>query len=209
MSSPLVAPGTTITNAFNRETFVFTDPVERADLARFDVVLEEGGTGGGNAVAHIHPAADETFFVRSGRVRVVIDGVDHFAEAGESILVPRGCSHFFANAHAGETRLTISFSPGQQHLRFFLNLAASTVLAPGAYSPKGDPKLLPLALALHAYAGHLYLAGPPIWVQKMLFAGLAPLAWLLGHRLQVPPDGAPRFVLAAPDGLRTLGAAVG
>lgn len=197
MSSPLLPPGTAITNAFNREIFVFTDPVERPDAARFDVVLEEGGTGGGNAVCHIHPGADERFLVQSGRVRVVIDGVDHFAAAGETVTVPRGRAHFFANDHAGETRLTVSFSPPQRHLRFFLNFAAMTVLAPRAFSREGDARLLPMALILNAFAGHLYLAGPPIWLQRALFGLLAPIARLLGHRLFVPPEGELRFSLDA------------
>jgi quercetin dioxygenase-like cupin family protein len=193
LSRPLIAPHTSITNAYNKETFVFTDPVERADLARFDVILAEGGTGGGNAVPHIHPNADETFFVHSGRVKVVINGTEHFGAAGETLVVPRGQPHFFANAHAGETRLTVSFSPGQKHLRFFLNLAAMTAVSPRCFSPQGDARLLSMALALHAYAGHLYLADRPVPVQRALFAVLAPIARLLGHRMLVPPEGEVRI----------------
>ena len=49
------------------------------------------------------------------------------------------------------------------------------------------------ALALHAFAGHGYGAGIPIWLQKVLFAALAPLALLQGYSLAVPPRrlGAP------------------
>jgi len=187
MPSPLVPANTRIVNRFNRETFIFTDPVEDEALARFDVILEKGGSGGGNAIAHIHPNSDEYFHVHTGRMMISIDGVEHIANAGETVMVPRGKAHFFRNAHEGDTHATVSFTPGHQHLRFFLNLAAMTVLEPRSFSPSGDVKLLQIALALNAYRNHLYIAGPPIWVQKLLYAVLAPVAKLVGYRLVVGP----------------------
>jgi len=42
-------------------------------------------------------------------------------------------------------------------------------------------------LALHTFKDHLYGAGPPIWLQKLLFAALSPLARLVGYRVLVRP----------------------
>lgn len=187
MPRPLVPADTRIVNRYNRETFIFTDPVDDEAAARFDVILEKDGSGGGNAIAHIHPNSDEYFHVRTGCMMISIDGVEHIAHAGETIMVPRGKPHFFRNAHDGDTHATVSFTPGNQHLRFFLNLAAMTVLEPRSFSPSGDVKLLQIALALNAYRDHLYIAGPPIWVQKLLYAALAPVAKLVGYRLVVGP----------------------
>lgn len=61
--------GAKLRNAFNKETFVFSGPVDDPAVARFEVILEEGGSGGGNALLHIHPGADEHFAVKSGRRR--------------------------------------------------------------------------------------------------------------------------------------------
>lgn len=191
MPRALVPAHTRIVNHFNKETFVFTDPVESEALSKFDVILEKGGSGGGNAIAHVHPKADEYFHVHKGRLMIMIDGVEHFADVGETVMVPRGKAHFFRNASESETHATVSFTPGQKHLRFFINLAASTVLTPENFSPQGDAKLLAIALKLHAYRDHLYLAGPPIWVQKLMFATLAPISRLMGYRLIVAPDDAP------------------
>ncbi|CDZ25674.1 cupin domain-containing protein [Neorhizobium galegae] len=188
MPKALVPAHTRIVNRFNKETFVFTDPVESEALSKFDVILEKGGSGGGNAIAHIHPKADEYFHIHKGRLMIMIEGVEHFADAGETVMVPRGKAHFFRNAGDGEAHATVSFTPGQKHLRFFVNLAASTVLTPENFSPQGDPKLLAIALKLHAYRDHLYLAGPPIWVQKLMFAALAPISRLMGYRLIVGPN---------------------
>ena len=43
------------------------------------------------------------------------------------------------------------------------------------------------ALAIHAFAGHGYGAGIPIWLQKVLFAALTPIALLQGYSLAMPP----------------------
>jgi mannose-6-phosphate isomerase-like protein (cupin superfamily) len=192
MREALVPAGTRILNAYNKETFVFTHPWEEGTSRRMDVVLGKGGSGGGNAIPHIHPETDEIFTVNSGRVMVMVDGQEHFASEGQSITVPKGASHFFRNAFDGDTHLTVTFVTAQQHLRFFLNLARWTSECPGYFNADGSVKLLPIALGLHAFRDHLYIAGPPVLVQKLLFAALAPVARLLGYRLAVKPRAALR-----------------
>ena len=172
----------TLRNAFNRETFIFSGGLDNPDPA-MDVVLEEGGSGGGNALVHVHPGAAETFVVRSGRLRIVIDGKETFVDAGGTATVPKGRPHYFTNAHTGTTQATVSFEPPQRHVHFFIDFATLTEKRPQWFSPRGDPKLLLIAAFLHRYKGHLYLAGPPVFVQKLLFALLAPIARLMGYRV--------------------------
>ena len=72
-NSPIpIERGLTLRNAFNKETFIFAGPPGDPTVARFDVRLEPGGSGGGNALVHIHPGADEHFTVEEGRIKVVI-----------------------------------------------------------------------------------------------------------------------------------------
>lgn len=70
----MIEQGAVLRNAFNQETFIFSGPVDDPSVAKFDVLLARGGSGGGNALVHVHPGADEHFTVRSGRLKVVIDG---------------------------------------------------------------------------------------------------------------------------------------
>jgi hypothetical protein len=44
-----------------------------------------------------------------------------------------------------------------------------------------------MVTVLHTYREHLYLAGPPIFLQKFIFALLAPLARLCGYRMAIEP----------------------
>jgi len=82
---------------------------------------------------------------------------------------------------------TVSFSPAQQHRAFFRNFACLSEACPHWFSEEGKPDLLLMALVLHAYRDHLYLSGVPIWLQKSVFAMLAPVARLMGYKMVIPP----------------------
>ena len=179
--------GAVIRNRFNGETFTFSGPLDDRQVARFDVTLEKGGTGGANAFVHIHPVADERFTVRSGRLKVVLDGKECFLGAGEDIVVPRGRPHFFANANEGTTEMTVELRPAQQHVRFFANFASLAQNRPEWFSHTGVAHLLLMALVLRRYPNHLYGARLPVLVQKLLFAALAPVARLRGYALEIEP----------------------
>src|ERR1700716_2905829 len=84
--SVAIERGMRLYNAFNKETFVFSGPVDDPAVARFDVVLEQGGTGGGSALLHIHPYAEEHFSVRSGQIQVVREGQGHSVGAGRTLI---------------------------------------------------------------------------------------------------------------------------
>ena len=182
-----IAEGQKIRNAFNGETFIFTHLSEDADFVQFDVYLEPGGMLTGTGMHHIHPLADEAFAVRSGKLTLSIDGDRRTLGPGESYVVTRGTPHYFRNGHEGETLFTVRLTPGQQFLRFFLNMSLGTANHPEWYDSRGEPPLILRALALHAYAGHAYAAGYPVWFQRALFAALTPVALLKGYRLNVRP----------------------
>jgi mannose-6-phosphate isomerase-like protein (cupin superfamily) len=179
--------GTSVRNAFNGETFIFTHVDESADDFQCDIFLERGGMLIGTGRQHLHPDADENFTIKYGKLRVMVDSVWHTLDPGESLLVPRGVPHLYRNGHDDETLFTARFSPARQFLRFFLNMSLTTANHPEWYDEKGAPPLALRSLALHAYAGHGYGHGIPVWVQKTLFAVLTPVALLSGYKLVVPP----------------------
>ena len=109
-------------------------------MARFEVTLEKGGSSGGNALLHIQPGADEHFTVKSGRIKIVVEGREQIVEGGGRAVVPRGKPHFFANAGDGAAELEIEFRPAQQQLRFFANFATLAAHRTAWFSSKGDPK---------------------------------------------------------------------
>lgn len=179
--------GTRIANAFNGETIIFTHVEDRDDEARFDFHLARGGGLIGTGRQHLHLNAEEEFIVRDGVLRLMLAGEWLVLGPGESKVVPLGVPHLFRNGHDGETTFTAVFRPANDYLRFFLNMATNTARNPHWYDDRGEPPLVLRALALHAYPDHGYGDGIPIWVQKLVFALLSPIARLRGYSLAVPP----------------------
>lgn len=181
-------PRVVLRNAFNKETFLFPAVHDNPETATFDVILGDGGSGGGNALMHRHPCADETFEVQSGCLKIVIGKTEHVLRAGQSATIPRGTPHHFRNGSEDAGEFTVTFSPAQRHRHFFKTFAKLTQDQPTWFAVKGDPNVLLIALRLHTYRDHLYLTGLPIRFQKIVFAVLAPVARLRGYRLELEPD---------------------
>jgi mannose-6-phosphate isomerase-like protein (cupin superfamily) len=174
-------------NPFNAETFIFSGAPEGAEVARFEVVLGKAGSGGGNALSHVHPIADETFRVTAGAIKVFAGGSELLVKADQSATVKHGVPHHFENATDSAAAFTVEFMPAQQHVRFFMNFASLTQNRPEWFSAKGDPAFLLIALVFHTYRDHIYLAGIPVWLQEMLFAVLTPVARACGYSLEIEP----------------------
>jgi hypothetical protein len=75
------------------------------------------------------------------------------------------------------TEVTIRFTPAQSQLRFF-SFATIAATRQDWFDAQGVPQKLLLALMLHTYRGHFYVAGPPFGCKKVMFAALAPIALL-------------------------------
>ncbi|TAU82436.1 cupin domain-containing protein [Rhizobium leguminosarum] len=179
-----IVPGTQFRNAFNRETFIFHQGI-RSGANSFTVVLEAGGSGGGNALKHVHPTSDERFFVKRGAVVITVGPDQFLVSAGEEMTVPAGKPHCFHSAWDGVTEMVVEFSPVGQQMQFFANFAALVSLRPEWFHPDGRPHILLMALKLATFSNSLYLSGIPVWLQKWLFAALAPIATLRGYRMLI------------------------
>lgn len=58
-------------------------------------VVEQWAAHGDSPPLHIHHTEDEVFVCLKGRMRVCIDGRDHFLEAGDTVMAPKGKPHSF------------------------------------------------------------------------------------------------------------------
>jgi mannose-6-phosphate isomerase-like protein (cupin superfamily) len=108
---------------------------------------------------HLHPDQDEHFEVERGRMRFVVDGVEHLIAAGGAIDIPRGTPHRARNASASvpavvrwETR------PALRTTAFFTTAARL-----------GDDRdLLASALLAHEFRDVFRLAGPARFLVPVL-----------------------------------------
>jgi quercetin dioxygenase-like cupin family protein len=154
--------------------------------------------GGGNPL-HVHPLQEEHFEVLSGTLGVQIGDEHRSLGQGQEATVPPGTPHrWFNDSAREEARVLGEVRPALNSEVFFETLYG--LARDGRTDESGVPNLLQFAVMLNGlHKGEIYLAEPPIALQKALFALLSPAGKLLGYR-----DHYPRY--SAPDTLSGEGA---
>ena len=114
-----------------------------------------------------------------------MDGAERRVQAGERATVPAGTAHAWWNAGEDEGVAIIEFRPALKAEEFFE--AFFELAQDGRVSPRGGlPNLLWLAFISQTYRDFVYIARPPMLVQRAVFAPLGTLTKLLGYRLPRP-----------------------
>jgi len=146
-----------------------------------------GGPGWKAGPKHVHRKQVERFTVISGSLGVHVDGVEGVYGPGEVAEAPAGAVHTAWNAGGSgeEVHALVEFEPAlnaEVPLETLAGLARD-----GKVNRAGVPKnLFRLALIVHDYEDELYLASPPLLVQRAIFGPLALLGRLLGYRAEYP-----------------------
>lgn len=76
--------------------------------------------------AHIHINQDEIFHIKSGEIRLLIEGKEHIAKAGETIRVPKGAKHIAYNNKNEVLDCLVEYTPGLDHDKFMKCLMGLT-----------------------------------------------------------------------------------
>jgi quercetin dioxygenase-like cupin family protein len=181
--------GEKIYNPIQDDRIVFRETAQDTggELLRGELVVSPGG---GNPL-HVHPRQEEHFEVLSGTLGVQV-GQEHRSLAeGEEATVPPGVPHRWSHEAGEEARVLIELRPALNTEIFFethYGLARD-----GKTDENGIPNLLQQAVTLNGVnRGEIYLAWPPVPVQKAVLAALAPVGRLLGYRDHYPKYSGPR-----------------
>jgi quercetin dioxygenase-like cupin family protein len=146
--------------------------------------------------AHVHPEQEERFHVLEGTMKFRLGMRTIVAEAGETVVVPAGRVHRFANGGDGPARARVEVEPALDMEQLFETTAE--LAHEGHVTRKGMPKPMHLALFVRRYEREVRAPFPPARVVRMLMAPLAALARRRGH--------AERYVLADPHAPQPLAA---
>jgi len=170
--------GQTISNPVSGERITFLQTAQDTDgeLLEFELELTPDGHVPG---AHVHPAQEERFHVLSGRMKFRRGWRRVVAEAGETVVVPAGTVHRFANAGDDVARCRVEVVPAldmEQLLETTVELAIE-----GNVTRSGMPRPLHLALFVERFRREVKAPFPPAWVVRMLMAPLRGLARARGH----------------------------
>ena len=142
--------------------------------------------------AHLHPAQDEAFTALSGSLTVRMQGREGYYEQGTSFTVPRGTIHTMANRGVVPTRVRWETRPALETAECFA--AFSRLGEPDA--PRRFGRAVRLLLLARPYRREIVPTHPAPVVQRLLFALLAPVAWLAEGRTVRTIDE--RIALARP-----------
>jgi mannose-6-phosphate isomerase-like protein (cupin superfamily) len=165
-----------------RIRFLKTARDTNGELLQIDDVMQGGGRV---AIEHVHPYIEERFEILSGTARFSMRGQQRDVGAGETVVVPAGTPHVWGNPHNDEVHLIIEFRPAlrmEEWFETFFGLQKDGKVNPNS----GLPNPLQWAIISREYEDELYLASPPLLVQRVRFGLLAQIGKLLGYKARYP-----------------------
>jgi quercetin dioxygenase-like cupin family protein len=127
---------------------------------------------------HLHRSQQESFEVLHGQVTVRAGREQRTLGPGGRLAIPPAAPHTWWNSGDGEAVLLAEFRPPGRAQSFFETFCS--MAGEGRCNAQGSPPFLQIAASARSW--DTYLAGPPVPLQRALFAALGPLARLRGYR---------------------------
>jgi quercetin dioxygenase-like cupin family protein len=144
---------------FNNDLFTFKATADETDQAL--TLFEELSQRGKVTPLHLHPNADETFYVITGEILVYINGAERTIRTGGVASVQRGVAH--AMMVTSETALVLTIvTPGCKELEMFFREAGEP--ATQRTLPPSVPLPLERIRAAAARQGSVVILGPPPFI---------------------------------------------
>ena len=149
--------------------------------------------GGGNPL-HVHPLQEERFKAVSGSFGVQVRDERRWLKEGEEVIVPPGTPHRWWNdSDDEEAHVSVELRPALNSEVFFETLYG--LARDGKTDENGVPNLLQQAVTFHGInRGEIYLASPPVPVQKVILAVLAPVGEAARLPRPLPASTAGRWI---------------
>jgi quercetin dioxygenase-like cupin family protein len=138
-------------------------------------------TPGGVVPEHIHPRQQEQFTILAGQAHITLNGQEHVAKAGETVVIPAGIPHSVANPGPAQIDGIVERRPARQAKEF--HEAVAGLATDGKTTPTGAPKNpLQLGATFWHFRHESRVTSPPIWVQNLMLPPLWVLAKVFGVR---------------------------
>jgi quercetin dioxygenase-like cupin family protein len=165
--------GQMVENPVTGERIVFrqTSADTDGELVAIDLALPVGGHVPG---VHIHPLQEERFEVTEGKMKFRYGLRTIVAEAGETVVVPAGKIHNFAQYGDEPSQCRVEIRPALKMEQLFETTVG--LAQEGRTNKKGMPKPLDLALFVEEFKDEVKAPFPPAPVVRALMAPLRALA---------------------------------
>jgi quercetin dioxygenase-like cupin family protein len=170
-----------------RLTFLETAATTGGDFLKISVDMAPGGS---LPRPHAHPRAEERFEVATGRIEIKTDGKSRIADAGETVIVPRGVGHVWGNPFDDPATVVVELRPALRVETFFETLFG--LASDGKISPRTQlPSFLQTAVLFHEFREDCGAPGFAGTVSRGLCAAFAPVARARGYRSRYPQYSGP------------------
>jgi quercetin dioxygenase-like cupin family protein len=157
--------------------FTATGEDNDGELVRFNWRSVPGGV----IAEHVHPGQEERFIVTAGAAHFTLDGEEHVARAGETVVVPAGVRHSEGNPGPAEATAVVELRPALNSKQWHEALAG--LVADGKATPRGAPRNpLQLGATFWHFRHESRVTSPPAGVQNLVLPPLWALAKILGVR---------------------------
>jgi quercetin dioxygenase-like cupin family protein len=176
--------GQTIEHPFTGErlTFLQTAATTGGDHLKASLEMAPGGF---LPRPHAHPLAEERFEVATGRVQIKTSGRSRIAEAGETVIVPRGAGHVWGNPFNDPATVVVTLRPALRMETFFETYFG--LATDGKFSSRTQlPSFLQAVVLFHEFRDEIGLPGAAGAAARGLITALAPLGKARGYRPQYP-----------------------
>jgi len=136
---------------------------------------------GGVISEHVHPGQEERFIITAGEARFTLDGQEHLAQAGDTVIVPAGVRHSEGNPGRAEITAIVELRPALNTKQWHEALAG--LAADGRTTSRGAPRNpLQLGATLWHFRHESRVTSPPVAVQNFVLPPLWALAKVFGVR---------------------------
>lgn len=174
----MASKGDIIENPLSGERIIFEQTGAETDgqYLAGKIYLAPRGVG---PPEHIHPRIEEQFRVVSGTLTARLAGKQQTFTSGQELVVPPGVAHRWWNETDEEVVIEYRVSPALPLDTFLENVFAMVQM--GYSDARGLPGPLRMSLVLPRFWDVLYLASPPLPIQKTTMAILGVVARILRY----------------------------
>jgi quercetin dioxygenase-like cupin family protein len=167
--------GQVLDNPISGERFIFHQTADdtAGALLAFDLVVHPNGQVPGG---HVHPVQQESFQVLRGTMKFRKGLRTVIAEPGDTVVVPPGAFHQFANAGDEPAVVRVRVEPALRMEQLYETVAA--LASEGRTLRSGMPKPLDLAIFMREFEQEVRAPVAPGLVRAVM----APLAWMAMRR---------------------------
>ena len=178
----MATKGKSISNKLTGEiiTWVETSKDSHGKHLLFDIEIAPKGFV---PVRHFHPNQNEHFKIYSGKLRSEVNGQAKELGAGESIMIPKAVPHQWWNDSETEpVKMQVKIEPALNTEVFFEQFFGLS--NDGKTKKDGSPSFMQIMTMNNTY--EIYMAGPPLMVQKLMGIIFGTIGRLLGYKKYYP-----------------------